>query len=334
MSDEGAAASQEACRECGLCIAACPTQAWSSPAFQPIEMLREAIRRPAWRIACEPSGCGGDAVVPCLGAVDAVWLAYMARRGIPVSLHGAAHCAECTHGGVGEATWQRHLQAVQALRDVAETPSSWVMPTLADDHRPPGARARDARKGSGAAARRRLLHRLFRHGGGPEETAGQPQQPESAPQQAIRAAAPVMSERRELLQIVTRRQDGQAMHWELDDSLPLMQLSLQAGCTLCEACFRVCPSGAIEIVENPGDWALTFQPDRCVACQVCLEACQPRVLDAEASFDVRPGQAPITLISRNKQRCSRCDRHFVSASPEATCPVCRDDEDAFTAIFG
>lgn len=334
LSDAGAVASKEACQECGLCIGACPTQAWSSAAFQPIELLREAIKRPAWRMACEPSGCSGDAVVPCLGAVDAVWLAYMARRRIPVSLHGASHCHDCAHGRTGEAQWQRNLQAVETLRDAAETPSDWVMPLLADDERPPGVRERDARKGSGAAARRSLFRRIFRHGAEQAPAAGQPGTPDRVPQQAIRAGAQVMSERRELLQIVTRRQDDQALHWELDESLPLMQLSLQSGCTLCEACFRVCPTGAIEIVENPGDWALTFQADRCVGCQVCLEACQPRVLDADPSVDVRPGQAPITLISRNKQRCSRCDRHFASASPEATCPVCRDDEDAFTAVFG
>jgi ferredoxin len=206
------------------------------------------------------------------------------------------------------------MQAVEALRDAAETPSDWAMPSLADDQRPPGVRERDARRAaawphgaacsaasSGTAASR------------PGRRAAAP--PEQVPQQAIRAAAPVMSERRELLQIVTRRKDDQAMRWELDESLPLMQLSLQSDYTLCEACFRVCPTGAIEIVENPGDWALTFQADRCVGCQVCLEACQPRVLDADASFDVQPGQPPITLISRNKQRCARCDRHFASASP-------------------
>jgi rubrerythrin len=35
-----------------------------------------------------------------------------------------------------------------------------------------------------------------------------------------------------------------------------------------------------------------------------------------------------------KQRCARCDRHFVSPAPQQSCPICRDDEDAFTAIFG
>ena len=341
LSDEGASIDAGVCKECGLCISSCHTQAWSSPSFEPIEILRHAIKKPHWRMACEPSGCAGDAKVPCLAAIDAVWLAYMAKRGIPVSLHGAGHCSQCAHGGKGETQLQLNLQAVAALRDAAARevdeaapPASWVMPVLADDTRSAAARQQDARNGNGPSARRGLFKRFF---GRRAERAAAPEgtgENGRIAQQAVRAAAPVMSERRELLQIVTQRKDDRPMIVGLDEALPLMHLSLHSGCTLCEACFRVCPSGALEIVEDPGHWALTFQADRCLGCQVCLEACQPRVLDAEASFDARPGQPPTTLISRTKQRCSRCDRHFASVLPESTCRVCRDDEDAFTAIFG
>ena len=154
------------------------------------------------------------------------------------------------------------------------------------------------------------------------------------PDKAIRAGAYAGTERRELLQIVCERKDGQPSPMRWHEALPLMQLTLQPGCTTCEACFRACPTGAIQIVENPGDWALTFQADRCVACEVCLEVCQPRVLDAEASFDCRPGQPARVLHSLVKQRCNRCDRFFVSPEPQETCKVCSDDQDAFTAIFG
>lgn len=151
---------------------------------------------------------------------------------------------------------------------------------------------------------------------------------------AIRPGPYALSERRELLQIVCQRKDEHPFPVTLHEGLPLMQLSLHPGCTVCEACFRVCPTAALQIDENPDAWALTFRQDRCVACMACLEVCQPRVLDAEASFDARPEQANRVLLSLNKQRCQRCDRHFVSPSPEQTCPICRDDEDAFAAIFG
>lgn len=341
LSDEGASLVADTCKDCGLCISACHTQAWSSPAFQPIELLREAIKKTAWHFACEPSGCSGDAIVPCLGAIDAAWLAYMAKRRIPVSLHGSEHCAACPHGSTGEAQLKLNLAALHTLLDAAsagggdERPApDWLLPVLAQDTRPARVREKKLGQSTVVASRRQLFRRLFRHGGDPLAATSKPGQPAQVPAKAIRAGAYILSEPRELLQIVCRQKEDRPFSMTPHEGLPLMQLSLQTGCTLCEACFRVCPTGALQIVENPGDWALTFQTDRCVACEVCLEVCQPRVLDAAAAFDVRPEQAPITLISQAKQRCARCDRHFVSPLPERSCSICRDDEDAFSAIFG
>lgn len=154
------------------------------------------------------------------------------------------------------------------------------------------------------------------------------------PDKAIRAGAYALTEQRELLQIVAGRKNGGAFHVTLHEALPALDITISPGCTVCEACFRVCPTGAIKITENPGDWALEFHRDRCVGCAACLEVCQPRVLDAAAQFDLSPDQPPRILISLAKQRCNRCDRFFVSPHPEKTCKVCSDDQDAFTAIYG
>jgi ferredoxin len=193
---------------------------------------------------------------------------------------------------------------------------------------------RSVNKSAGTASRQHLFRRIFRRSADTPVTKAAEGVPGKVADKAIRAGSYSVSERRELLQIVCKQREDRPFTVTLHEALPLMQLTLQSGCTLCEACFRVCPTGALQIVENPGDWALTFQTDRCVACEVCLEVCQPRVLDAAVSFDARPEQAPITLISQTKQRCARCDRHFVSPVPQQTCTVCSDDEDAFSAIFG
>jgi len=341
LSDEGANLLAERCQNCGLCISACHTQAWSSAAFKPIDILREAIKKPAFGLACTPSGCQADAQVPCLGAVDAVWLAYMAKRRLPVTLHGSDHCDQCPHGKTGAAQLQRNLDAVAALaqahmqgEDPLTPEAAWEMPRLVDDARSPAARRVAQAHSSTGSARRNLFGRLFRRTLDQDTGPTQTGQAAPVPEKAIRAGAYMVSEPRELLQIVCKQKTDHPFTLGLHEDLPLMQLSLQAGCTLCEACFRVCPTGAIQIDQNPHDWALTFQTDRCVACEVCLEVCQPGVLDAQALFDARPGQPDIVLIKQAMQRCARCDRHFVSPTPQKTCRVCSDDEDAFAAIFG
>jgi len=341
LNDESAAVDANKCQICGLCISACHTGAWSSSSFKVLDLLRQAIKQPSWSFACAPSGATADAIVPCLGAVDSVTLAYLAKRGIPVTLLGQWHCEDCAHGKTGTAQLALNLEAVDVLHQGAragaanpEATINWTLPRLAP---PPRAlnRGQDNKPAAEfAPARRQLFRRLIGRGIDEVILATPQSDNQPAPEKAIRPGPYAITERRELLQIVTQQKDGRAFPVSLHDALPLMQLTLHQGCTVCEACFRVCPTGALQIEENPDAWALQFRIDRCVACQACLEVCQPRVLDAAASFDARSEQPVQVLMSLNKQRCSRCDRHFVSAVPEKTCPVCRDDEDAFAAIFG
>lgn len=332
LSDEGAALDAARCQNCALCISACHTGAWTSEAFKPIDLLRQAIRQETFSFACAPSGTTADAVVPCLGAIDAGTLAYLAKRRIPVTLHGSHHCAVCSHGSRGAAQLALNLEACTVLRDgAADDGANWVMPELADA--PPQA----TQPPRFAAGRRQLFRRLLGRGVDEVARAAEPLDappPVPVPDKAIRAGAYAGTEQRELLEIVCKRSEDQPFSVPLHDALPLMGLSLLPGCTVCEACFRVCPTGAIQIEENPADWQLKFRADRCVACEVCLEVCQPRVLDADVRFDARPEQPARVLLALSKQRCARCDRHFVSHVPETTCPICRDDEDAFAAIFG
>jgi len=328
LSDSGAALYQARCQNCGLCISACHTGAWASENYKPIDLLRVAIKQPAYSIACAPSGLAGDAVVPCLGAVDAAMIAYLGKRRIPLTLFGSGHCSDCGHGAKGAAQLATNLDAAAQLRTTGEEEGApWTEVAVPAE----GAAARPAPLHTG---RRQLFRRLVGRGVDAVVADGPLSPKTPIPDKAIRAGAYASTERRELLQIVCERKDGKPFTMQWHEALPLMQLTLHPGCTTCEACFRACPTGAIQIVENPGDWALTFQTDRCVACEVCLEVCQPRVLDAEATLDARAEQPARVLLALVKQRCNRCDRFFVSPEPQETCKVCGDDQDAFTAIFG
>lgn len=335
LSDEGVAIDSARCQNCALCVTACPTDALASGSFKTVDMLRQAIRQDHFTIACAPCGAVADAVVPCLGAVDAASLAYLAKRRIPVTMYGTSHCGECAHRARGAAQLTLNLEACEVLTKAAGTADAradWVPPLVDSAITPSPTIGKDDRF---IASRRQWFRRVV--GRGADELA-QVAIPASSslptPDQAIRPGAYALPERRELLQIVCQRRDDQPFSLPLHETLPLMALSLQPDCTVCEACFRVCPTGAIEIEESPADWQLKFDSDRCVGCAVCMEVCQPRVLAADAIFDARPEQPAGVLLALSKQRCGRCDRHFVSHTRQETCPICRDDEDAFTAIFG
>lgn len=65
-------------------------------------------------------------------------------------------------------------------------------------------------------------------------------------------------------------------------------------CTGCKICERVCPSGAIEMIEcRPGDDVQTktgFRPicyfDRCILCGQCVESCPRDVLNLSGEFEM------------------------------------------------
>ena len=328
LSDSGAAIDADKCRNCALCVSACRTGAFAADNFKPIDMLRQAIKAERFSIACAPSGHAADAVVPCLGALDASLLAYLEKRKLPTTLLGASLCSDCAHGSKGAAQLAANLEAVAELR-AAAAPDEWLPIEVVDNTPVPETRPRFT------SSRRHLFRRLFARGVDEVSAAVAARPPsQPAPDKAIRAGAYALTEQRELLQIVAARKDTEPFRVTIHEALPALDISIGPGCTVCEACFRVCPTGAISITENPGDWAMLFQRDRCVGCAACMEVCQPRVLDAATIFELTPDQPPRPLISLAKQRCNRCDRFFVSPHPEKTCKVCSDDQDAFTAIYG
>lgn len=324
LDDAGAKLDAARCRNCALCAGACRTAAFRADNFPRVDILKQAIRQERFRIACAPSALEADAVVPCLGAVDAPSLAYLAWRGIPVELHGSDHCGSCPHGACGATQVASNLEAVETLRrDDPARP--WAAPQLC--------RAEEGKRGDRKkfrADRRQLFRRLTARG---LDQALRPAADQPVPEKAIRPGAWFVPEARELLQIVCRADENVAWPVVPHEALPLMALELRSGCTACEVCTRACPTGALQVREDEERWTLQFEYDRCVACGVCLDVCQPGVLRSRPAFNAAAAE-PATLHRLAKQRCRRCDRFFVSPVAQDNCAVCRDDDEAFAAIFG
>jgi formate hydrogenlyase subunit 6/NADH:ubiquinone oxidoreductase subunit I len=316
------------CENCALCASACRTEALVPGNLARIELLKQASKQPGFSFACAPSQAPGDAIVPCLGALGVAAFAYLATRGIPVELRGTGHCARCPHGAKGTAQLELNLDALERLRDAAE-PDEWATITV------DGAAREEAETVRHLSSRRQLFRRLIGRGVDEVVRSVGPQAQHPVPEKAIRADRPFLTAERELLQLALKTGEEQrSIALRPHAALPLMQLRLKSGCNACEACFRACPTGALQIRESGTAWALTFEHDRCVSCGVCAEVCQPEALYELEEMNATPGRAPAILLAMHKQRCGRCDRFFVSARAEEACPVCIDDDDAFSAIFG
>ncbi len=281
------------CRNCALCTAACPTGALTPSNLPRIGLLAQAVEGIRFSFACAPSGSFGDAVVPCLGALDATMLAYLGKRCVEVTLAGADHCKRCEHGGTGAAALARHVEARDAL-ETSCTGEVWETLTILEDEAAPAS-------GGLTPRRARAVPSLDHPGRFRGRKALQAPLELLVIDTAIRPGPRHVPKMRELLQIVSRRADGAACRVPALPGLPMAEMRLAPGCTNCEACSHACPTGALRIRETESHWNFLFLVDRCVGCGVCIEVCQPGVLRPTEVVDATPGRTGVALAVLARQ---------------------------------
>lgn len=314
LGAEGANIDPALCSGCGLCAAACPTAAFHLPRFPTAALLRP--ERDTLTVACAPCGEKADVHVPCIGAIDLALLASLARRGVAVTVRGSGHCTGCANAPAGA---ERVESLISALDELGQADAQgWRAPAFESGAAPAPHRA----------DRRQLFRRWTNRA-----VAGVREEAHSAtvPDSAIRPAAHFVPPRRKL---ADRLLDGPA----LSEASAVPELfgvaTLYAGsgqCTGCDACTRVCPTGALKEAEADC-WELLFRSSQCVGCGVCIEACGAGALRLEPRWEPQP-ETPTVLHRLLRYRCQGCGRFFVGLEEDA-CPVCQDDQDSFDAIFG
>jgi len=329
LFDAGAEVLADHCRGCALCVVVCPTDALTEKSVSSDSLLKIAADKKQMTIACAPSAAKGDAIVPCLGAVNALVLADFARRGIALQLAGSWHCAECAHAVRGSELIEINLAVRNILCGVKRgDEAEWAAITMHEAESAKPAKGSDEH----AASRRHLFRRMVSHG--IEAVNEAIEAPPPPPLKVIRAAAPFLPERKALLNDLYDAPIEEPVRVTRHPAIPAENWVVAQGCTNCEACVRVCPTGALQLLEDNNAWRLVLLPERCVACDACVEVCQPKVLrPRDADSVVVSKQKARLLRSVSKKRCTGCDRVFVTEEVSPVCPICITDDEDFAGIF-
>ncbi|MBI3965702.1 MAG: 4Fe-4S binding protein [Chloroflexi bacterium] len=312
VSDQRIELDKDLCGSCGVCVTACPSEALTFPGYSAGELdaqiatlLDPAIGDLAPRgilfVCRQTAGALDRAVargfrhpagwlpvtVPCAGSLSpTLFLRCLALGAAAV---GVAGCLDQCGFRQGNDVVQRIAFTQELLHQIGQPrdrvrfcsvgvddPAVWALPVEASAIPPADLLARDS--GPGAAGATALLHLAAT---------------------ASAAAAPAAA-----AGVVP---DVKLAHPQSPYGLVDIDA---AGCTACEACTTVCPTGALAGGLEGGNVVISFDAALCVACGQCLPRCpeaERNVLRLTRAVDVRRlSEGRVAIYRDATPHCESC----------------------------
>jgi ferredoxin len=282
----------DSCTGCGLCVQACPTEVFESELYPEEYILDQAIshldnsrergepRRLS--ISCEraENPVTGGVRLGCLGTVGENVLFGAALAGFEEVLLIRGNCERCrlkpaeglvqrsigraralaTGAGLGKTSFSTIEREKESCAPVGRRK---MFADIADRVRT-GARAISPDGGRGA-------HEKVPRGSGLNRDDGAGGSPA-----------------RRFLQTLLRNESlDDTYPVAFDSESPWARVTVdEEGCTACGTCVSVCPTGAIEIVQEGENRVLSFRPSACTNCSLCRDACIEEVIDYSAEIRI------------------------------------------------
>jgi Fe-S-cluster-containing hydrogenase component 2 len=307
-AEEGMILDRARCTGCGACISACPQVAIDLPGRGPQQVeaqLGALLNGPSVDLGprgilfvCDRSAAALEGLaeqeisyaagwlpveVPCLGMVTTTWLLSCVNAGAAVAVLPCRR-EDCRFGKPevteGNVVYCRALLAVLG--------ASPELVRLLDPRDP--AQLADALRsvpdGQRAAAERTDEGSLF----------------------GARAAATALLRLAERFSAPGCRPLGHPFS-------PVGIVTVEPGCTMCEACTHACPTGALLMHKGEAETELAFDASRCIGCASCTPVCPEKVIRVEKMTDLsRLAAGKLPLYRDRETRCEACG---ASVAPRA-----------------
>ncbi len=292
------------CDGCGACVGACPTGAWDlGPGTGTLLAEARAGTTPGtdFRYACDradPGGVPGALRIPCAARLDeSLVLEPLRGAASAVRVH-IGDCGRCDRRDRFSAMMNAWLPRMRALleslgrrkADLGFIPTSPTPPLSA-----------------AGAGRRGWLGKLV-------EAVRRPAGP----------TAPTVNRRARLLRVL-RAWSSPTIPVPVPGTPTTGRLSINSSCIGCNVCEHVCPTEALLRTELPdGTMSLRLEPDLCVQCGACAEACLPRAISLvpASTFLGLGASSSELLITLQGRTCPECGLNHHSES-DPRCPRCR-----------
>jgi len=322
----------EACVGCGLCASVCPTEAFmvGGPALADLVRMAAEWRGRQLEAACpqrsalNETSTEADAVVrlPCLAWLSPALMVALLANGVTRLWLDDSHCSQCPLGTVNEAI-VRAVRDAEALLEPFGRERAIVLASL---HRAATATKRhvpvlDARQPTYS---RRDLFGALRRAAAQTAVAVMDQ---ALPPTPSRSLEPHLPAQRALLTTALSRLGTAAALPNVVVDLPLGQVVVGDECTACGLCAKLCPTGALGVVQDEKWYTVDFRATRCLgeACRLCRLICPVKAVTMSLRTPLADllREVPTVMRSGELVPCSGCGAPTARRGDEAVCHACQ-----------
>lgn len=283
------------CTECGVCMAACPSDGFVD---RNSDMLYHFIETSDAIILNCPQAIPAGFEIPCLGMIDRdLWTTLMlAARGKEVKVH-TGKCSECPD----------KKACIQSVRAFKEVHADWP------DH-PPVLIQVSPDQGEEITPLSPSVPKVNTSEKGGWKKKGW---------EKIESILPGLTADEAYLIPRTRRLLAKQMESNPEDRIPIPALKVNDQCTSCGVCAAICPQAALSKKENGDELTLVYEPYKCVRCQRCVNICNPKAL----SFNTKPLShrfftGKVLIHKGSPRHCTRCGKQVFDRSEPPMCVAC------------
>ncbi len=283
------------CSLCGLCSAACPTEAIKST-FKPYGLLKNGD----FIFLCKVST--GEGFSPCLGWLDPghILNAFL-KNGVKKVILSPGSCGKCIPG-VAAALKEKVKICQEIAGHFSGDRKILYKPDLVKTF---------DRKEVMVLVKERVLENVWK-------------------EISTHSFFGTANMQKNKLLCAALKGLGKIKEDHIEESfVPWAEIAVDTRkCDYCGICFKLCPSGSLFEYDKENTSYLLQNPSDCSKCGLCIKSCPQKALSylPLGSLKTFIEKKDIFLVKGRSKRCARCGSTFLDRNGELNCINCRKQE--------
>lgn len=315
-----------ACVTCGACTAVCPSEALKLDEFSATNFFFDFVESEENLISCRKN-------VPCISALSVEHIISMAvlKKEIVFDM---AYCDECEIASTCKKLIQENYEEATYLLEAMENEAQIKLENVSYVDESEGSDRRDFLNAINLQTVGKVKHSFENE---VQKASDELVEHTLQKEDIALLKRKVIPERRKIFFTAIKRVQKPSQFHIVDAtevSFTSQKIMDEEACTVCQMCYRVCPTGAL--TSNIKNSKIDFDPFLCVKCHICHDVCAPNAITLSNSYNIKEFFEPEVqnLVSFKVKRCDECNVVFSTNSGDRLCYRCKIEEEEARELWG